>query len=80
MGGGEGGEDGEFYVGPAIAFFYLQEGNNVIATYIQQNWGGRFYDCGMKVDENIYDDFDLDADGVGIPVVPQVSPPSVVLA
>ena len=58
----EGWTDGKSYVSLPIPFFYLQEGNNVIATYIQQNWGGRFYDCGMKVEENIYDDFDLDAD------------------
>lgn len=34
---------------------YLREGKNVIATYIQQNWGGRFYDCGINVVEVNYD-------------------------
>jgi len=38
---------------------YLNVGKNVIATYIQQNWGGKFYDCGMKIVEKnilIYDE------------------------
>ena len=30
---------------------YLNVGKNVIATYIQQNWGGYFYDCGINVTE-----------------------------
>ena len=30
---------------------YLNAGKNVIATYIQQNWGGYFYDCGVNVNE-----------------------------
>ena len=34
---------------------YLREGKNVIATYIQQNWGGRFYDCGINVVEVNYE-------------------------
>ena len=33
---------------------YLNVGKNVIATYIQQNWGGRFYDCGINVTEINY--------------------------
>ena len=33
---------------------YLNVGKNVIATYIQQNWGGRFYDCGINVTEVNY--------------------------
>ena len=41
---------------------YLQVGNNVIATYIQQNWGGKFYDCGMSIVENAYDEGDEDID------------------
>ena len=41
---------------------YLQVGNNVIATYIQQNWGGKFYDCGMSIVENAYDEGDTGAD------------------
>ena len=43
---------------------YLQVGKNVIATYIQQNWGGKFYDCGMTIVENAYDEGDS---GVDIP-------------
>ena len=35
---------------------YLNIGKNVIATYIQQNWGGRFYDCGINVTEIDYND------------------------
>lgn len=30
---------------------YLNAGKNVIATEIHQNWGGRFYDCGINVEE-----------------------------
>lgn len=41
---------------------YLQVGKNVIATYIQQNWGGKFYDVGMSIIENAYDDGDTEAD------------------
>ena len=41
---------------------YLQKGTNVIATYIQQNWGGKFYDCGIDTEENYYEEFDADAD------------------
>ena len=33
---------------------YLNVGKNVIATYIQQNWGGFFYDCGINVEEVNY--------------------------
>lgn len=35
---------------------YLNVGKNVIATYIQQNWGGKFYDCGINVEEVNYDE------------------------
>ena len=35
---------------------YLNVGKNVIATYIQQNWGGYFYDCGINVTEVNYDE------------------------
>ena len=35
---------------------YLNVGKNVIATYIQQNWGGHFYDCGINVMEVNYDE------------------------
>jgi len=33
---------------------FLNVGKNVIATYIQQNWGGFFYDCGINVEEVNY--------------------------
>lgn len=33
----------------------LRAGKNVIATEIHQNWGGRFYDCGINVEEVDYD-------------------------
>ena len=35
---------------------YLNVGKNVIATYIQQNWGGKFYDCGINVTEVNYEE------------------------
>ena len=35
---------------------YLRVGKNVIATYIQQNWGGYFYDCGINVTEVNYEE------------------------
>jgi hypothetical protein len=35
---------------------YLNVGKNVIATYIQQNWGGYFYDCGIIVTEVDYNE------------------------
>ena len=35
---------------------YLNVGKNVIATYIQQNWGGYFYDCGINVTEVDYNE------------------------
>lgn len=35
---------------------FLNIGKNVIATYIQQNWGGYFYDCGINVTEVNYDE------------------------
>lgn len=35
---------------------YLNVGKNVIATYIQQNWGGYFYDCGINVTEVNYEE------------------------
>ena len=35
---------------------YLRVGKNVIATYIQQGFGGRFYDCGINVEEVNYDE------------------------
>ncbi len=41
---------------------YLVKGKNVIAVYIQQNWGGRFFDCGMTKQDNYYDEYDVDGD------------------
>ncbi len=35
---------------------YLNVGKNVIATYIQQGYGGKFYDCGINVTEINYED------------------------
>ncbi len=40
----------------------LNEGNNVIAAYVQQNWGGKLFDCGMTEDLDYYEEFDADAD------------------
>ena len=40
----------------------LQEGNNVIAAYVQQNWGGKLYDCGLTEELDFYEDSDPDAD------------------
>ena len=40
----------------------LREGSNVIAAYVQQNWGGKLYDCGITEEEDFYEDFDPDAD------------------
>ena len=56
--------DGKNPVKIEIPAKYLQVGNNVIATYIQQNWGGKFYDCGMSIIEDAYDEGDT---GVDIP-------------
>jgi hypothetical protein len=41
---------------------YLQKGTNVIATYIQQNYGGKFYDCGISIEPDYYEEYDADAD------------------
>ena len=40
----------------------LNEGGNVIAAYVQQNWGGKLYDCGLTEEEDFYEDYDPDAD------------------
>lgn len=40
----------------------LQEGNNVIAAYVQQNWGGKLYDCALTEEEGFYEGYDPDAD------------------
>lgn len=54
--------DGKNPIKIEIPAKYLRVGNNVIATYIQQNWGGKFYDCGMSIVENAYDEGDIGAD------------------
>ena len=46
--------DGKNPVQVHIPAKYLNVGKNVIATYIQQNWGGFFYDCGINVEEVNY--------------------------
>ena len=48
--------DGKNPVQVHIPARYLNVGKNVIATYIQQNWGGKFYDCGINVTEINYED------------------------
>jgi hypothetical protein len=48
--------DGKNPVQVHIPARYLNVGKNVIATYIQQNWGGKFYDCGINVEEVNYDE------------------------
>jgi len=40
----------------------LAVGNNVIAAYVQQNWGGKLYDCGLTEEQNFYEDYDPNAD------------------
>lgn len=60
----QGWTDGKNPVKIEIPAKYLHVGKNVIATYIQQNWGGKFYDCGMSIVENAYDEGDI---GVDIP-------------
>ena len=40
----------------------LRNGNNVIAAYVQQNWGGKLYDCGLTEEKDFYEDYDPDAD------------------
>ena len=47
--------DGKNPVQVHIPASYLNVGKNVIATEIHQNWGGRFYDCGINVEEVDYD-------------------------
>lgn len=58
----QGWTDGKNPVKIEIPAKYLQVGKNVIATYIQQNWGGKFYDCGMSIVEGAYDEGDVDID------------------
>ena len=40
----------------------LNAGTNVIAAYVQQNWGGKLYDCGLTEELDFYENFDPDAD------------------
>ena len=40
----------------------LNVGNNVIAAYVQQNWGGKLYDCGLTVEPDFYENGDPDGD------------------
>ena len=54
--------DGKHPVTIEIPARYLQVGRNVIATYIQENWGGKFYDVGMSIVEDAYDEGDTEAD------------------
>lgn len=57
--------DGKAYVSIEVPARFLNSGENVIATCIQQNWGGKFYDCGMTVQENAYEESDTDVDRPG---------------
>ncbi len=57
--------DGKNFIKLEVPARFLQVGKNVIATYIQQNWGGKFYDCGMTAKENAYEDSDIDVDKPG---------------
>ena len=40
----------------------LRVGQNVIAAYVQQNWGGKLYDCGLTEELGVYEEYDIDAD------------------
>ena len=40
----------------------LNVGTNVIAAYVQQNWGGKLYDCGLTEELDFYEEYDPDAD------------------
>ncbi|MCH5169368.1 MAG: lamin tail domain-containing protein [Prevotellaceae bacterium] len=35
----------------------LTAGRNVIAAYVQQNWGGKLYDCGLTIEPDFYEDY-----------------------
>ncbi|MBQ8047552.1 MAG: lamin tail domain-containing protein [Prevotella sp.] len=37
---------------------FLRKGTNVIACYQQQNFGGKFFDCGLTITPNMYDEYD----------------------
>ena len=45
-----------------IPYELLNVGNNVIAAYVQQNWGGKLYDCGLTEEKGFYDTYDPDGD------------------
>ncbi len=53
---------GRDYTSIPVPSTLLREGNNVVATYIQQNWGGRLFDCGMAIERDFYEESDADAD------------------
>ena len=40
----------------------LNEGNNVIAAYVQQNFGGKLYDCGLTEEPDFYEEYDENSD------------------
>ena len=40
----------------------LNEGDNVIAAYVQQNFGGKLYDCSLTEEPDFYEEYDEDAD------------------
>lgn len=64
----QGWTDGKNYMSIPIPEHLLQKGNNVIATYIQQNWGGMFYDCGMSIEPDYYEESDEDADPASLAI------------
>ena len=45
-----------------IPALLLNEGNNTIAAYVQQNWGGKLYDCALTEELDFYEEYDEDAD------------------
>lgn len=55
------GEDwttGKDFIEIQVPSRFLNEGKNVIATYQQQNFGGKFHDCAFTVTPGMYDDYD----------------------
>lgn len=45
-----------------IPALMLNEGKNVIAAYVQQNWGGKLYDCALTEEADYYEEYDEGAD------------------
>ena len=45
-----------------IPYTSLNVGNNVVAAYVQQNWGGKLYDCGLTEEKDFYEGYDSDGD------------------